>query len=215
MRSYIALAAVLACGPALAQTASTEDRLRDALRKTTVDLRAAQDGQAAIQAQLDQTTRQKDALQAQVAELSAKLAAQPAPSAPAPQAAAPEKSAGEVRALQGQVQSLQAALAKFQASYNEAASVARSKDSESRQAAQSAESAEKAVAACTEENSKLLGVADDILHLYRTTGFRTTLIGSYEPVLGLKKVELQNIVQDYEDKIRDHQYQPQSARPAQ
>ena len=28
-------------------------------------------------------------------------------------------------------------------------------------------------------------------------------MGSFEPVLGLKKVELENLVQDYEDKIYD------------
>jgi hypothetical protein len=40
--------------------------------------------------------------------------------------------------------------------------------------------------------------------LYRTQSFRTLLIGSYEPLLGLKEVELQNTIQDYEDRILAH-----------
>ena len=46
-------------------------------------------------------------------------------------------------------------------------------------------------------------MAQDILHLYQTRGFRALVLGSYEPVLGLRKVELENTVQDYEDKIHD------------
>jgi septal ring factor EnvC (AmiA/AmiB activator) len=215
--AVLAAAALPVVAPSQAHAqASTEDRLRDALRKTTADLRAAQDAQAAVQLQLDQTTKQRDALTAQIAELDAKLAAQPAPApAPAaPAAPAPDRSQ-EVRALQGQVQSLQAAIGKYQASYNDAVGLARGKDAQSRQAEQAAKSASEAAQACTEENAKLMGVADDILHLYTTAGFKTTVLGSYEPLLGLKRVELQNIVQDYEGRIRDHQYRPKPPEPTQ
>jgi len=41
------------------------------------------------------------------------------------------------------------------------------------------------------------------------------LLLSYEPLLGLKKVELENTIQDYEDKILDQKYQPgRQAAPA-
>jgi hypothetical protein len=36
------------------------------------------------------------------------------------------------------------------------------------------------------------------------------LLSSYEPLLGLKKVELENTIQDYEDKILDQKYRPGS-----
>jgi chromosome segregation ATPase len=214
--AFLAAAALAAAAPSPARAQSTEDRLRDALRKTTADLRAAQDSEAAVRAQLDQTTKQRDALTAQVGDLGAKLAAQPAatPAPAAPAAPAADRSQ-EVRALQGQVQSLQAAIGKYQASYNDAVGLARGKDAESRQAEQAAKSASEAAQACTEENAKLMGVADDILHLYTTAGFKTTVLGSYEPLLGLKRVELQNIVQDYEGRIRDHQYRPKPPEPAQ
>ena len=51
-------------------------------------------------------------------------------------------------------------------------------------------------------------MANDILHLYQTQGFRSLLLGSYEPLLGLKKVELENLVQHYEDRIEDQRLQP-------
>jgi len=44
--------------------------------------------------------------------------------------------------------------------------------------------------------------------LYQSQSFRSLLLSSYEPVLGLKKVELENTIQDYEDKILEHKYRP-------
>jgi hypothetical protein len=66
----------------------------------------------------------------------------------------------------------------------------------------------------TAENGKLVGIANDILHLYRTQGFRSILLGSYEPLLGLKQVELQNMVQDYEDRILAQKYYGNEQLPA-
>src|ERR1700748_3151554 len=89
---FTVLFLVAAC-PAWAQSDSVDDRLREALRKMTVDLRSTQDNQAALQAQLDQAQKQRDMLQQQVATLNTKLAQQPAspaqPAAPVAPAASP------------------------------------------------------------------------------------------------------------------------------
>jgi chromosome segregation ATPase len=58
--------------------------------------------------------------------------------------------------------------------------------------------------ACQAQNQKLAATAEDILHLYQTQSFRSILLGSYEPILGLDRVKLENIVQDYDDKIYAH-----------
>ncbi len=86
--------------PSWAQSDSVDDRLREALRKMTVDLRGAQDNQAALQAQLDQAQKQRDLLQQQVATLNARLAQQPATAAAQPaQTVQPAASPAEIQQL--------------------------------------------------------------------------------------------------------------------
>jgi septal ring factor EnvC (AmiA/AmiB activator) len=81
-RLFAALAAIflLLALPAQAQP-TNEDRLREALKRQTSDLRAAQDGQAALKAQVDELTKQRDTLQQQVEQLKAQATAKPAKAA--------------------------------------------------------------------------------------------------------------------------------------
>lgn len=65
-----------------------------------------------------------------------------------------------------------------------------------------------ALAVCRANNAKLLNVGHDILHLYESQSFQSLLVGQYEPLLGLYRVELENIVQDNDDKLRDLQVFP-------
>jgi hypothetical protein len=205
---------VMACGGAHAQDQGEEARLRDALRRTTVDLRSAQDSQAALQTALDQAQRQRDQLQQQVTALTAKLAQAPAAApAPAP-AAATQPSAAEEQlkaaldAARAQNDSLQAGLSHWQAAYQQAATLARQKDAESQQAGAASKSAEQTLAICSTKNTKLTAVAEDILHLYRTQSFHSLLLSSYEPLLGLAQVRLDNVIQDNDDRIREQKYYP-------
>lgn len=64
------------------------------------------------------------------------------------------------------------------------------------------------------KNTRLIAVANDILHLYRTQSFRSLLLGSYEPLLGFKQVQLENTVQDYEDKISAQRFYGNERPPA-
>lgn len=193
------VSATFAAAPARAQDASAEARLREALRNTTIELRALQDSQAALTAQLDQMKQERDALKQQLD------AARNAPPVADPQVA---QLRDAVAALQQQNGALQTGLQKWQSGYQQAADLARAKDSESRQLGGQLTQQSSRLQACTAANGKLIAVANDILHLYRTQSFRSLLVGSYEPLLGFKKVELENLVQDYEDKIEDHRLQP-------
>lgn len=199
-RGYILLlfGAVLAAGPTLAQDATGEERLREALRQTTIQLRALQDSQAALSAQLDQLRHERDSLQQQLAA---------AKNAPRP----PDAELGQLRdavaTLQQQNAALQAGLQKWQAGYQQAAELARAKDAESRQLGGALQQQTAKLGVCTTTNGKLIAVANDILHLYRTQSFHDILLWSYEPLLGLKKVQLENLVQNYEDKIDDQRLQ--------
>lgn len=205
----IRLAAVLAAalssglaGSAWAQ--STEDKLREALRHTTVDLRALQDQQAQLQAERDAATKQRDLLQQQLADAQAKLTQ--AAAVPAVKPADPE----ELKKLQDlledarrQMSALAASNAKWQAAYRDAAALAQTREAETRRTAQALQAAQKEDQLSHATNAKLAALAGDILHLYRSQDFRGVLLRSYEPALGLGKVTLDNTVQDYEDRIAD------------
>jgi DNA repair exonuclease SbcCD ATPase subunit len=205
---------------AAAQSSTTEDRLREALRQTVIDMRAAQDSQATLQASLDQMKTQRDALQQQVDRLTAQAAEHPAApaqaqaqaGAPAPAPAPPPVDEAKYRAaidaLRQQNAQLQAGLQKWQAAYQNAAGIAQTKDLDSRQSQATLGRAQTTLSICEDKNKRLLAVANDILHLYQTQSFRSLLVGSYEPILGFKKVELENIMQDNEDRIRAQQYYP-------
>jgi hypothetical protein len=193
---------------AAAQEASTEDRLRDALRHVTADLRAAQDSQTTLQAALDQAQKQRDLLQQQVTQLNAQIAAQPA-AQPTPQPAQPDQQFRDmVETMKKQNAALQDGLAHWQAAYQQAATLAQTKDAQGRQSAATASTAQRTLDVCETKNSKLLAVANNILHMYDTRKFRSLASGSWDSVLGFKKVELENIVQDNEDRILDQKYYP-------
>jgi DNA repair exonuclease SbcCD ATPase subunit len=193
---------------AVAQEASTEDRLRDALRHVTADLRAAQDSQTTLQAALDQAQKQRDLLQQQVTQLNAQIAAQPA-AQPTPQPAQPDQQFRDVvETLKKQNAALQDGLAHWQTAYQQAATLAQTKDAQGRQSAATASTAQRTLDVCEAKNGKLIAVANDILHMYDTRKFRSLASGSWDSVLGFKKVELENIVQDNEDRILDQKYYP-------
>jgi hypothetical protein len=105
-------------------------------------------------------------------------------------------------------------LAKWQGAYTTAAQMARAKDAESRQAGAGLQADAQALDTCKTENAKVIDVAEQILHLYQTQSFRGLLLRSYEPFIGTAQVKLENMVQDYDDKIRNQQYVAPSRPPA-
>jgi len=205
MRIAVLVVALLAgCAPAMAQD-TTEARLRDLLRRTAADLRAAQDSQAALQASLEQEKQKSATLHKQVDELTAHAA----------EAAKPALSDEEIAHIrsdlsgaQARVAALETGLKQWQDAYQKAVDAAHAKDAESRTAAARAVESERRAGICAATNTKLISVANDILHLYQSQSFRSLLLSSYEPLLGLKKVELENTIQEYEDKILDQKYRP-------
>jgi len=196
-------AVLLALGAAQGAAAqeSTEDRMRDALRQSVTEMRAAQDQAAQAQAELQKAQADKAALQAQLDAANAKLAA------------APAIKPSDLEALKAQVLSAQQAgtqlqqmNAKLQAGLESASAAAQAKDEQSRKAAAALKAAQSTLDVCKATNAKLIDVSEDVLHLYESQSFRSILLRSYEPVLGLAKVKLENIVQQYDDRIQDQAY---------
>jgi chromosome segregation ATPase len=188
--------------PVLAQE-TLESRLREALRKTTADLHALQDQNDAQSADLAKAKATVDTLTQENSQLKAKLEAMPAmTAAPTPplDEDALAKARAELAAANARVSALRNQLAASEAAL-------RAKTAEAQaQAAASAKTiaADQAlIAAGRDTNRKLQAVAMSIIDTYKSESFRTVWLKSYEPLLGMDKVQVENIMQDYEDKIRD------------
>jgi chromosome segregation ATPase len=197
-----ALATVILGASAHAED-SPEDRLRAALKQSVTEMRAAQDQASTAQAQLAQA-------QADLAAAKAKLAADDAKLATYTGKDAQEAKQAEaaLQAARAQNAALQQSLSKYQGAVQQAQDIARAKDSESQRAQAGLRSNFTALETCKATNKKLIDVSEQVLHLYQDRSFIWVLRKSYEPLIGSAKVDLQNIVQDYDDKIRDEEYIP-------
>jgi septal ring factor EnvC (AmiA/AmiB activator) len=182
---------------------SPEDRMRDALRQAVSEMRAAQDQAAQAQAQLQQAQADKAALQKQLDDANARLGA-----APSIKQSDLDALKVQLQAAQQAGQSLQQQNAQLQSNVSSLSAAAQAREDAAHRAEAAARSTSTALSACKTANGKLIDVSETILHLYETQSFRALLMKSYEPVLGLYKVKLENIVQDYDDKIRDQEYIP-------
>jgi len=215
MAAGLALAASLLALPAPAQQEAPEARLRDALRKTTQELRDLQDRQATQAAALQQAQAQRDQLQSQVDQLTARVQQLEQLRGVAELAAAQEQEIIRlqqgVQTLQTNSDQLQVALKKWQDAYQEAIGVARAKEGERAQLEGRLGRATQTLELCEQKNAQLAAVAGEILGLYQNEGFLSVWRGSFEPMFGLKRVELENILQDYQEKILDERfYRPQA-----
>jgi hypothetical protein len=188
----IATAAALCAlaASAFAQEPSLESRLREALRKTTADLHAMQDQVAAMTAERD--------------ELKTRLEVAPAPAAPPP---APAVNDAELAGLRVALATANARNAALQSQLAAEQTTLTVRTNEARAQATTAAAAmagaQGVVKACHETNEKLAKVATDILNTYKSESFRAVWLRSYEPVLGLDRVRLENIMQDFEDRLRE------------
>jgi hypothetical protein len=63
---------------------------------------------------------------------------------------------------------------------------------------------------CESKNIKLYEAAEEILTAYDNYGVFNSLLES-EPIFQIKSVEMEGIVQEYEDKLRKQQYQAKEA----
>ncbi len=211
-RLLLILALSLMTHQARADEQTNEDRLRDALRQAVTQMRAAQDQAAQATADAQKAQSAQAAVQAQLDAANAQLATlKGKPAAPAADVQAMQDA---LKSYQAQAAQMQQALAKWQAAYTNAAGIARTKDEESQRASAGLQADAKALDTCKAENVKLIDTAESILHLYQTQSFRSILLRRYEPIIGSAKVALENIVQDYDDKIHDQEYVPAPATPA-
>jgi chromosome segregation ATPase len=189
---FVALAVAL---PTVAHAQSETDRLREALRSATAQLRSLEDQRAALQAkqavaerERDRLQKENDAIKAQVKD--AEQAYQKA-----------------VEDFNQRLGDRDATLEKWKGAYEEAANVARTKDAERAKSVSEATALKASNKSCEAKNAQLFKASDEMLTHFKSMNLLDA-IAVREPVFGINRVELQNLLQDYRDKILDQKVKP-------
>jgi hypothetical protein len=194
---------IVVLAPARASADSpTEARLRDALRTSTQQLRALEDERTHWQATDATQKKEIESLKAELAAQSQKLRAQGAWSE------AKRQLAEQTEANQKLTESL----TQCQTAARETEEVNRSKDAErqqlaAKQAAQVTLATNQAKA-CEEKNERMYELSRELLVRCEKVGVGDPLTGLLEPFTGLRKVKLENLSQEYEDKLMEQKVQP-------
>lgn len=208
VRTVAPLAAVLAATTLSAQqpaAGGAEAKLREQLRATLIQLRAAetekanlQAGQAALEAQgkalaaeLEAKKKEHDTLvaESEAAQLRAR------------------KEIGELTARlserEADLLKHRAALEKWRLAHRQVTGVAQKKEEQRAAAAQKITELERTIADRERRNVELYKVGDEILSRYARFGFGDAL-AAREPFTGLTRTKLESLVQDYKDRLLDN-----------
>ncbi|WP_291693292.1 hypothetical protein [Bradyrhizobium sp.] len=186
-----ATAAVAALPPIyLAHADFDTDRLRDALRSATVQMRQLEDQRAALQAKVADAERATAAAKAQVEAAKA-------------EARAAEKQYREaVDEFNKRLADRDETLEKWKTAYEEAATVARSKDAERAKFEGEATSYKASTKSCVTKNGQLIKAGQELVGRYQAVTIGDTMVAR-EPVFGFRRVEIQNSLQETKDKFLD------------
>lgn len=181
--------------PAQEQTPSVETQLRERLRDTILQLRAAETDRAALQAAQAQSADDNKALKERVAALTKQADAN---------RQAAQATAQNVETLKSQVSRQDSEIARLKETtenFRQAAALDHNKAIERiRLADQAVIQLEKLVADREDKNLALYKLANEILQRYEKFGLGDVLMAR-EPFVGISRVRLQNLVQDYQDKL--------------
>lgn len=189
--------------------AGAEDKLREALKGVTLQLRTAQSEAATALAEKAAADAKNAELAAQVEKMSKQLAALSREKADAMEAAAREqgKLEGKLAATSEELAKFKKSLDQWKAAHSQISDIAQKKDRE--RAAYAAKNAalERRVADLRNRNTALFTTGNEILDRYRKYSLGEA-IAAREPFTGLTKVKLQNQLQEYGDKLLDQTAQP-------
>lgn len=192
-----------------AQQETTESRLRDALRNTMLQLRDAQGQVATLQASQAQSDQDNTALKAKVDALNAQIAALTKQSAD--DKAASDKAISDLKAQNAdqvtQIGKLNDALAAWEKDDKQYAQLAKDKEAARAQLAGQVLVLQRTIDDREQKNLELYNLGNEILTRYEKYGLGEALTAK-EPFTGLTRVRLQELVQDYRDKIADQRATP-------
>jgi len=187
------VAAVTFGGEARADAES--DRLREALRSATAQMRQMEDQRTALQAKVTDADREKAALKAQV------------DAAKAETKQLDKQHREAVDEFNLRLEERNQTLDKWKSAYEEAATVARSKDAERAKFEGEATAYKASTKSCQAKNTQLIAAGREILKRYKSLTLGDAFVAT-EPLIGVGRVDAQNFLQDSTDKLLDQKVTP-------
>lgn len=183
----------LSSGTAFAQ--SETDRLRDALRSATAQTRALEDQRTALQAKVADADREKAAAKKEVDDLKAQLKK------------ADKEHRDAVDEFNQRLAERDETLEKWKSAYEEAATVARSKDAERAKFEGEATAYKASTKSCVAKNTQLIKAGKEMVQRYKDLTIGEIVV-SREPMIQQRRVEIQNQLQESQDKFLDQKVYP-------
>jgi hypothetical protein len=192
-----------------AAQATTESRLRDALRATMQQLQDAQGQLATLQATQAQSDKDNADLKAKVDALNAQIASLAKQSAD--DKAASDKALADLKSQNGdlttQIGKLNDAVAAWEKDDKEYVQLEKDKEAARAQLAVQVILLQRVIDDRESKNLALFNLGNEILTRYEKYGLGEALAAK-EPFTGLTRIKLQELVQDYKDKISDQRVTP-------
>jgi hypothetical protein len=187
---------------------SPEERLRGMLRSTMLQLRDAQNQVATLQSAQTESEKEKKALSDRLDELTKQAAADKD---------AATKTIADLNAKVTDqntlITQMKGALEKWKEAYNKAVEVANTKEAQRAKFESQAIVLQRRIDDAETKNLALYKIGKEVLRRYEKFGLGTA-ITAREPFVGITKVKLENLVQDYSDKLNDQTIKPGAVPPA-
>lgn len=180
------IAALLVATTALAD--SEVDRLREALRSTTMQVRTLEDQRTSLQSKSAQLERDNG-------ELKSKL---DAAKAEVKQVKKDYREA--VKEFNERLEERNQTLEKWKEAYGEAATVARTKDAERARLEVESNNWKASTNTCADKNKQLVKIGRDLLAEYESVTLGDAPLVR-EPFTGIKRTQVKGVLEDYDEKI--------------
>lgn len=220
-KKFIPLVALIACLAlfpgaltAAEQANPAEAKLRDALRNSMLQLRDAQNQLATLQAAQVESDKEKETLNAKVKELNGKLDGLTKQNDALKELT--DKTIASLNAKvtdqSSQITRFAEALEKWKASYNQLVLIARTKEAERARLTGEAIVLQRRIDDRETKNCELFKLANEILTRYEKFSLGDALAAK-EPFIGTTRVKLENLVQEYQDKLAAQKTSPDDAMP--
>jgi chromosome segregation ATPase len=193
LRLILIATATLVTTSALAD--SETDKLREALRSATMQARALEDQRAALQAKIAEAERATAAAKADAEAAKAQVKK------------IEKEHRDAVAEFNQRLAERDETLEKWKTAYEEAATVARDKDAERAKFESEANTYKASTKSCATKNGALVKAGHDLVQRYRAVTIGDTIV-AHEPVLQFRRVEVQNQLQNDEDKFLDQKVTP-------
>jgi septal ring factor EnvC (AmiA/AmiB activator) len=190
------------------QANSPEEKLRGMLRSAMLQLRETQNQLAALQTAKAESDKEKQALNDRLDALTKQSADDKATSA---------KTIADLNTKitdqNTQLGQYKDALEKWQQGYKQAVELATTKEAQRAKLASQVIVLRRRAEEDERKNAELYRLGKEILNRYEKFGLGTALTAR-EPFVGVTRVKLENLVQDYSDKLTDQQIKPPAASPS-